>query len=374
MLRKCDYSGILLFDPLNMRYATDSTNMQLWITHNASRYVYVAADGPVIMFDYHDCEHLNVHSHVIDEIRVATAWFYFAAGDRYEEMAERWGAEVADLVKQYGGGNHRMAIDKCNPEGLHALEKRGIEVFNGEEVMELARAIKCDEEIVAMRCAVEACERSMDVMRDHMVPGVSEQRLWSYLHAENIARGGEWIETRLMASGPRCNPWFQECSSRIIEDGDLVAFDTDLIGSYGICVDISRTWICGDKPPTEEQKTIYTMAYDQIMHNLEFLKPGTTFQELSQSTLCYDRKDFRYYSCMYHGVGLCDEYPAIPMPWSWDDYGYKGVLEPGMVMCVESYVGRQSGGPGVKLEDQVLITETGYELLSRYPFEKGLML
>jgi Xaa-Pro aminopeptidase len=76
--------------------------------------------------------------------------------------------------------------------------------------MEIARSIKCEEEIKAMRCAIVACDRSIDIMKAHMVPGVSEQRLWSYLHAENIARGGEWIETRIMASVRDTNPWFQE--------------------------------------------------------------------------------------------------------------------------------------------------------------------
>ena len=71
------------------------------------------------------------------------------------------------------------------------------------------------------------------------------------LHAENIRRGGEWIETRLLASGPRTNPWFQECGAAVIEAGDIVAFDTDLIGPYGYCADISRTWLAGDGRPSE---------------------------------------------------------------------------------------------------------------------------
>lgn len=69
-----------------------------------------------------------------------------------------------------------------------------------------------------------------------------------------ILRVGEWIETRLLSSGPRCNPWYQECSGRVIQNGDLVGFDTDMIGAYGVCVDTSRTWLCGDKAPTAEQK------------------------------------------------------------------------------------------------------------------------
>ena len=371
-LRRLDYAGIVLFDPLNVRYATDSTNMQIWVMHNAVRYVFVPTEGPVIMFDSLDTEFLNAHSEVIDEVRNPMTWFYFNAAERYKEKSQKWGAEIADLVKQYGGGNNRLAIDRCNHEGIEALNAHGISLFNGEEVMELARRIKCEEEIKAMRCAIHACEQSIEVMRTKMQPGVSEQRLWSYLHAENIARGGEWIETRLMASGPRCNPWFQECSSRIIESGDFVAFDTDLIGSYGICVDISRTWICGDVKPTDEQREIYEMAYEQIQRNMAWLKPGLTFKEMTFDSLQYDPNLFHYYSCLYHGVGLCDEYPAIYFRSAWDAAGYDGQLEPGMVICVESYVGRRSGGPGVKLEEQVLITETGYELLSSYPIKEIL--
>ncbi|MEM7348264.1 MAG: Xaa-Pro peptidase family protein [Chloroflexota bacterium] len=371
-LRQMDYAGIVLFDPLNVRYATDSTNMQLWITHNAARYVFVPVEGPVVMFDYHDTKFLSNHSEVVDEIRSATSWFYFSVGDRYEEVARKWAAEIADLVHQYGGGNTRLAIDRCNPDGLVALQSHGLNIFNGEEVMELARRIKSDEEIKAMRCAIHACEQSMEVMRTEMHPGVSEQRLWSYLHAENIARGGEWIETRLMASGPRCNPWFQECSSRIIESGDLVAFDTDLIGTYGICVDISRTWLCGDVTPTDDQKEIYGLAYEQIQRNMDWLKPGLTFKEMTFDSFQFDPQEFRHYSCLYHGVGLCDEYPCIYFPSAWEKAGYEGHLEPGMVICVESYVGRRSGGPGVKLEEQVLITETGHELLSAYPIAEIL--
>ena len=346
--------------------------MQLWVTHNAARYVFVPTEGPVVLFDYHDTQFLSDHSEVVDEVRVATSWFYFVAGDRYEELAVKWGAELADLVKQYGGGNTRLAIDRCNPEGLLALTSHGLTVHNGEEVMELARTVKSDDEIKAMRCAIVACEQSMDVMRSHMVPGVSEQRLWSYLHAENIARGGEWIETRLMASGPRCNPWFQECSSRKIKAGDFVAFDTDLIGAYGICVDISRTWICGDATPTPAQREIYEMAYEQILRNTAWLKPGLTLREMTFDSYQYDPDEFRYYSCLYHGVGLCDEYPCVYFPSVWDEIGYEGVLEPGMVICVESYIGRRSGGPGVKLEEQVLITETGHEKLSNYPIAEIL--
>ena len=79
------------------------------------------------------------------------------------------------------------------------------------------------------------------------------------------------------------------------------------------------------------------------------------------------------YSALIHGVGLCDEYPFIPYAEDFDAVGYDGLVEPGMVLCVESYMGELGGEEGVKLEEQVLITENGTEVLSTYPFEEALL-
>lgn len=374
-LRERDLAGILLYDPLNIRYAADATNMQLWSTHNAVRYAYVATDGPLTLWDFHHCEHLSGHSNVVDEVRHGIPWFYFEAGPRLEEFAAKWAAELVDVISASGGGaNPRIAIDRINPEGLQYLRRHGVSSVNGEEVMEQARSIKSAEEIKAMRRAVHACEAAMRVMEQQLVPGMSENDLWAILHSENVRRGGEWIETRLLSSGPRSNPWFQESSARIIKAGDIVAFDTDLVGPYGYCCDISRTWLAGDGKASNEQRDLYTMAADQIETNMAMLGPGLSFRDLSEKgkSLPADCLPNRY-SVLFHGVGLCDEYPTVPYPDDWEHSGYDGELRPGMVVCVESYVGRHGGHEGVKLEDQVLITETGYEQLSTYPLDKRLM-
>ncbi|MBG6164415.1 Xaa-Pro aminopeptidase [Labrenzia sp. EL_195] len=369
-----DLGAAILCDPLNVRYATDSTNMQVWSTHNAVRYTFVALEGPVVAFDFHNCEHLSAHNLLVDEMRHGIPWFYFEAGPRSAELAVKWADELADLVRTHGGGNSRIAVDKVRREGVTALEAHGLQLHDGEEVMELARAIKCPDEIKAMRRSIASCEAAMREMEEALVPGMTEWDLWSLLHAGNIRRGGEWIETHLLSSGPRTNPWFQEASSREIEAGDLLAFDTDLVGPYGMCCDISRTWLCGDGQPTNEQRALYQMAADQIEANMKMLAPGRSFRELSHDgkSLPEDYLANRY-SVLFHGVGLCDEYPAVPYPSDWESGGYDGVLEPGMVVCVESYVGRHGGHEGVKLEDQVLITESGYECLSTYPLDERLL-
>jgi Xaa-Pro aminopeptidase len=372
-LRRHDYAGALLYDPVNIRYATDSTNMQVWVAHNATRYCFVATDGPVILFDYHGCEHLSDHAGMADEIRPAVSFMYFYGGELTPELVKRWARGVVDVVMEHGGGNRRIAIDHLDADGVAELARYGISAHNGEQVMERARLIKSPDEILCMRRAIAACEAAMAEMEAALRPGISENELWAELHRGNIARGGEWIETRLLASGPRTNPWFQECSARVIEAGDLVAFDTDLIGPYGFCADISRTWLCGDGAPSAEQRESYGIACDQIEFNRALLKPGVSLRELVEKArdLPDDFKPTRY-SCLYHGVGLADEYPLIPYPLDWTDDTPDDVLQAGMVLCVESYAGRLGGREGVKLEEQVLITETGFEQLSRYPLDARL--
>lgn len=372
-LKRRDYAGALLYDPVNIRYATDSTNMQLWVAHNPTRHCFVATEGPVVLFDYFSCEHLSDHSGMVDEVRPAVSWMYLYGGELSEARVRRWAAGIADLVKAHGGGNARIAVDHLDHEGVAELARLGIAVGNGEAVMENARLIKSPDEVLAMRRAVVACEAAMGEMHAALKPGISENELWAELHRGNIARGGEWIETRLLSSGPRTNPWFQECSSRKVETGDLVAFDTDLIGPYGFCADLSRTWLCGDGEPTGEQRALFAIAAHQIAHNTALMKPGISFRELVERSEvpppdCFPAR----YGVLYHGVGLADEYPTLPHAADWTSDTPDGMLEPGMVLCVESYIGRLGGQEGVKIEEQVLITETGNLQLSSYPVDLRL--
>ncbi len=202
MSRRCGLIGFAMcassFSPLNVRYATDSTNMQVWCTHNAVRYAFVAAEGPVVLFDFHGSGHLSDHLPLIDEVRAGQALAYFFNGDGMGEAAKRWADEIADLVRSHGGGKCRLAVDKADPLGTAGLERAGLTLVNGQEVMELARVIKSEDEIRAMRCAIAAAESGMAAMQAHLRPGMTEQDLWSHLHNENIKRGGEWIETRLL--------------------------------------------------------------------------------------------------------------------------------------------------------------------------------
>jgi len=374
-----DYGGLLVTDPLNIRYATDSTNMQLWNAHNPFRAVLICADGHMVICDYKNGMFLSEFNPLVREQRTGADLFYFDRGDRVDVAAARLADQIGALIAAHGGGNRRLAVDKIMFHGYRALEAAGFEIFEGEELTEKARSVKGPDEILAMRCASHACEvacaRMEQFARTEVPKGnVSEADIWAVLHAENVKRGGEWIETRLLTSGPRTNPWFQECGGRIVRNNEIVAFDTDLVGSYGICVDISRTWWIGDAAPRPDM--IYAMrhAHAHIMTNMAMLKPGVAFRDLTfQGHVLDPIMQRQKYGCMMHGVGLCDEWPLIAYPDNYVEGAFDYELVPGMVLCVEVLASPEGGDFSIKLEDQVLITEDGHENLTRYPFDAALM-
>ena len=369
-----DYGGVLMFDPMNIRYATDSTNMQLWNAHNSFRAVLVCADGYMVIWDYKNSPFLSKFNPLVREQRSGADLFYFDRGDKVDVAADAFSNEVRILINEHSGGNMRLGVDKPTIHGNRALVTQGFEVMEGEELTEKARSVKGPDEILAMRCASVACENAVAEMERACEPGMSEDEIWAVLHAENIKRGGEWIETRLLSTGPRTNPWFQECGPRILQNNEILSFDTDLIGSYGICVDISRSWWIGDADPRPDMVYAMQHAHEHIMTNMEMLKPGVLMRDLTHNCHKLDEQfQKQKYGCLMHGVGLCDEWPLIAYPDQFVEGAFEYELEAGMVLCSEALVSPEDGDFSIKLEDQVLITEDGFENLTTYPFDSRLM-
>ena len=367
-LSKRDIGACILFDPVNVRYALDTTNMSIYNMHNLTRYCFIPVSGPVILYEYFNCEHLAKHLTLIDEIRLGITWDYFSVGDQVENQLKKWTGEVENLMNSHCGKNKRLAVDVCNGPGILALNKIGLEIIEGKEILEQARKIKSKEEIQCMKASIEVCEKGVRLIRKELKAGMTEDELWALLHKTNIENGGEWIEGRILSSGPRTNPWMQEASNRIIQQNEIVSFDTDMVGPYGYCADISRTFVEGHKF-NSEQKKIYQMAIDHIHHNGELIKPGLSFKEfVTKSWVLPEAYYGNRYPCIVHGIGLCDEWPMVKYPTEVTDE--KGQFEKDMTITVESYIGEVGGAEGVKLEQQYLIKENGLELLSHHPLEK----
>ena len=365
-LEKNNLEACILFDPVNVRYALDTLNMSIYNMHNLTRYCFIPVNGPTILYEYFNCEKLSEDLNLIDEIRPAITWDYFSNGDQAEAQLKKWVDEIKDLSSAYFKSK-KIAIDVLNGPAVSALNKEGIEVVDAKLILEQARVIKSAEEIKCMRSAIDVAELGIKKMREDLKAGMTENELWSILHKTNIENYGEWIECRILSSGERTNPWMQECSNKVIQTGEIVSFDTDMVGPYGYCADISRAFVVGNKF-NDEQKKLYSMAVEQIDHNSRLIKDGLSFKEFTEKSWVLPEDYYpNRYSVMVHGIGLCDEWPAIRYP---TDGGERsGTFQKNMTITVESYIGKVGGKEGVKLEQQYLIGENGLELMSHHPLE-----
>ena len=367
-------AAVLLSDPINIRYATGTRNMQIFSQRNApARYLLLTMDRS-ILYEFTGCEHLADGFETVDEVRPAKTASFVAAGPAIARREQDWAREMAHTLEQLVGKDALVGLERLNAGASIALEHCGVQIVDAQEPVEMARAIKSREEVKCIEASLRATETAVGCLRDAIRPGQTENELWSILHQSVIAQNGDYCETRLLNSGARTNPWFQETGSKVIGANELIALDTDVVGCHGYYSDFSRTFHSGPDKPTPLQRELYRTAYEQVYHNMELLQPGVSFREYAQRAWDIPARFFanRYYLSA-HGVGMTGEYPYLYHRADYDAAGYDGIIEPGMTLCVESYIGEKDGAEGVKLEQQILVTETGNRLMSRFPFEDDLL-
>jgi Xaa-Pro aminopeptidase len=170
-LRKHDYAGGFFCDPSNVRYATGTRNMSVWTSHVPARYCFVPAQGKTILFEFRSSQHLANGIETVGECRPFIGWYYMTTGTRQMEKAKAFAATVAAVVREHGGGkNHRVAFDRLDPLGLDLVRAEGIDVFEGEEVMQHARSVKSEDEIAGMTHSLAVCDAGIARMREALRP------------------------------------------------------------------------------------------------------------------------------------------------------------------------------------------------------------
>lgn len=183
-----DVAALVLFDPVNIRYATGTRNMQAWTMHNYCRYCFIASGGPVVMFELSSAQHLCRELDGVDELRPAVAAHYMMVGPRVGEMSQRWAAEIEDLMQNYAGTDGRLAVDRLDVSTLQSLQSLGIPLADGKKIMELARSIKSLEEISAFQLSLKTCDQAVAAMRAAVAPGMRECEALAILLKESIVR------------------------------------------------------------------------------------------------------------------------------------------------------------------------------------------
>lgn len=364
-----DVPAVLTTNPINILYATGARNMTVFSLMGPFRFALIVATGHTVLWEFAGCEHLVTDNPVVTDVRpapgISAVW-----GGGYRAETEGFIDSILDIV----GGDRRLAVEGLDLPVVDAMRARGLQLADATGIFSASRLIKQPLEIRVMREAVARVEAAAASLEAAIAPGASEVEVWSEFHRHLIATEGEYVSTRLFQSGPRTFPYFQEAGARRMRPGDLVCFDTDALGYLHYAVDFSRTFLCGDDAPNPKQRSLYQRAHEQLHHNAALLGPGVSYEDFARAAwpIPAAHRGHGYY-CLGHGLGLCGEFPYVPHFFDDVPYSFEGGFEPGMVICVESYIGEEAQNEGVKLEDQFLITPEGAERMTTYPFCQALL-
>ena len=300
----------------------------------------------------------------------------FTARDADDLMITRVVDVIAGLMAEYGVENEPLGIDGSTLQMLfaQAFKKKGIEVVHGKPTMDEARLIKTQDEIELMRITCANSEAAFAAIVDAIRPGVRECDLVGIGIKALYEEGDDHTEDLVCCSGYNTNPYGWSFSDKPIRPGDLIYIDVDGASYQGYKSCVYRTFCCGKA--SEEQKALYEECRDMLYAGMSAVRDGATDYDVvdkwpdSPSYWGYeDWSEVAVYACG-HGLGLTlHDKPAItPIK---RVAGYPPTtLQAGMVLALETYAGHKGGKDGVRLEENILVTKDGYELLSRWPIDE----
>lgn len=366
-------AALLLLDSNDITYVTGARNMTLFTMRTPARYLLVLENGYTVLFEYVGCEHLADGLPTIDEVRPALGLDIVSSGGRVRQSCAQFASEIASLIHDFDPAIDRIHVDRFPWQATDALRSNGFTLADANEVLSPARSVKLAAEIPYFREAMNRIDAAVQRLETRAEPDKTESEVWAEFHYELMAKEGQYVSTRLFQSGENTFPYFQEAGGHVLQPGNLLCLDTDAIAFENYCVDYSRTFLCGDGRASDDQRLLYGRAREQLEHNAALLTPDMSFRELAEKawTVPEEHMASRYY-CVGHGLGMSGEWPNIPHHQCGIQYPLPGRLEPGMIICLESYVGWERSCEGVKLEDQFLILEDKVERMSDYHFDERL--
>ena len=243
-----------------------------------------------------------------------------------------------------------------------------------------AKILKTDDEIECIRRAQEINELAMYDVYAALRPGVRQNDLSGIFLPRIFELGASansidpiWQQmARAIADGPftvHGDVAFPlNSSDAILREGDLVMIDTGILYE-GYASDFGRTWLVGSAPPTPQQVDQCKRWQDVVARVLEITRPGTTGLELNRAARAQEttRRPWLDHFYLIHGIGTDSaEMPLIGTDLG-EEFDESIVLAPGMVMVLEPVIWDDGDG-GYRSEEVVVVTETGYRCLSRFPY------
>jgi len=309
---------------------------------------------------------------LVTDFRPAMVWR--SSGPATEAQAKKFAQGVKDALKEAGVAGETLGVDMMDFFGFQSLKDAGLRLADAQIPVQAASKIKFAEEIELIKQACAIQDAAFYVAEQAIRPGLREQELKGLIIAELYRLGAERVEQITMASGGRTNPFYRNSASdKMIRYGDIVLIDIcyQFMG-YNTCY--YRNFVCGGKP-TKRQKELHKITYDSLYAAIDRVKPGVSTARIVEPWKKEGYSDTEHGSVSLlqfgHGVGICNhETPFCTLGYSEQ---YPDTIEQNMVMSFETIAGEPGESEMARLEEQLVVTPTGHEILSLYPFPDYLM-
>ena len=264
----------------------------------------------------------------------------------------------------------RIGVDVVESQILLAMQADGYTIADGQGVMQYARSIKNEDEIAILKHGAAIVDAAFHRIAMEIRPGAKENDLQGVASHEMHRLGAQWIHNVQVTSGNRTNPHPHLSSDRLLQPGDIIFMDiVALYNGYHTCV--YRCFTVGE--PSSKQIDTHARCLEIQLGGIDAVKPGCTTADVVTRWPDYRQmgalNEHEIFGLQYgHGIGVgLWEFPIISRAYSIE---HPVEIQPGMVFALETYAGNEDGSDGVRLEDEVVVTDTGIEVITKFPTDR----
>ncbi len=370
-LKNSKLGAILVFDQINMRYIS-STVIGEWARDKLTRWCLLTGNGEPYVWDFGSAaRHHKLYAPWLptNHCLAGNVGLRGSINPRvglFEEAAQ----EIKDILVQEGVADMPLGIDVVEPPFLFALQKLGIKVMDGQQVMLEAREIKSYDEITLLNMAAAMGDGVYQDIFEALKPGVRENEIVAMATKRFYEMGSDCVEAVNAIAGERCSPHPHNFTDRLIRPGDQAYFD--LIQSYmGYKTCYYRTFTVGSA--TAAQHDAYKKARHWMDSAIAMLRPGVSTDKVARmfpksTEIGFETEMSAFGLNFCHGLGLgLHERPLISRLNSLKD-PYE--LKAGMVFAVETFCPAKDGVSAARIEEEVVLTPDGAKIITLFPAQE----
>ena len=356
--------AVLCFNVDNVRYVT-GTHIGEWARDKFDRYCLCPRDGEPYLWDPAPPAKRISSPWIADRVAAPVSNLQGALPPKTGAQND-FARQIKKMLVHYGIEREPLGIDLLELPMLRALEKEGVEVVDGQQAMLDARETKTPEEIQCLKVAAAMVDATYYDICKAIRPGMRENELVAIANDRLFRLGSERVECVNSVAGPRGTPHCHTFSDRIIQPGDMVYLDImHSFNGYRTCY--YRTFVCGE--PNKHQIEAYELASKWISASIDAIRPGATVDDIARAWPAAEEFGYRdeeeAFLLQYgHGIGLSLwERPIITRRFT----GQGSVLKEGMVFAVETWKGAADGSGAARIEEEVVVTRDGCEVITNFP-------